>query len=44
MARAMLRTTPLLGTHRHELVVGTDLLERPDDANRTARPDAVVNA
>jgi hypothetical protein len=44
MARAVLRAARLLAAHGHELVVGADLLERPDHADRTPRPDAVVDA
>ena len=44
MAPAMLGTAPLFDSHRHELVVGTDLLQRPDNPNWTASPDPVVNA
>jgi hypothetical protein len=40
----MLCTAPLLGTDCHELVLGTDLLVRPDDANRTARLGSVIDA
>jgi hypothetical protein len=44
MARAMLAAAPLLCTHRYELVIGADLLKRPDDADRPARPNSVIDA